>query len=154
MSDTTRNARGTRFLGPEPTNIDRSDRFDRIEHLDILEHSADHPSDKVDDLSSINAIAQGFEGDKPICLFPIRLETKYVDSGNKLWIRIFPDKIHHKSHERPLTSLEEQSGMNYWQAVYDADGDTTLEKEAWGRLVNVYGIERAAWIRKQMYPTN
>lgn len=151
----SRSRRGTKLLGPKTATGDdaRSDRFDQIEHKDILKNFTD-PDNKYDDLSSIDSVANGFEKDKPIALFPVRLETKYIGDPAKLWIRIFPDDIVLKSHERPLTTMEQESGMNYWNEFYQANGDEVKERDAWERLVNVYGIERAAWIKKQMKPTN
>ncbi len=143
--------RGTRLLGP---SSGRLDAFDRIEHKNLKINGGDNNS-KLDNISGVENILNGLS-ERPIMLFPVRLETKYVGTGvtEKLRIRIFPDEVVIKSHERPLTDEELQCGMDFWNEFYQANKDETAEKEAWEKLVKKFGVERAAWIRSQLKPTN
>lgn len=105
------------------------------------------PQTQVETLDNIN----------PFLLFPVRLETKFmpISAGQtELWVRIFPDDIAIETHERPLTAEEIQAGQIYWEAIWRAGHDATIEKGAWRVLVNQFGVPRGAWIAKQMTPTN
>ncbi|MFK7757897.1 MAG: hypothetical protein AB8B53_13285 [Flavobacteriales bacterium] len=147
--------RGTRLLGPG-----ESGDFSRIEHKDILSFISNNSSDvNVDSLSDIEAVLNGtggFSGEKPILMFPLRLETRYVTENgtDKLKIRIFPDDVIIRRHEKDLTQLEADHGVLYWEAVFQANGNIQEEKEAWEKLVKSHGVERAAWIRKDRQPNN
>ena len=92
----------------------------------------------------------------PVLLFPIRLETKFmkVNERDELWVRIFPDDILIETHEAALTSEEIEAGQDYWEAIWRAGGDLDRELGAWRVLVNRYRAPRAAWIAKQLTPTN
>jgi hypothetical protein len=107
------------------------------------------PKDRVEDMA---LSLQGFSANKPIALLPVKLETKFI--GGDLWIRIFPDQIFVKSHEKALTNDEVSDGQTYWLAYNAADGLISAQQEAWRKLCIKYGVNRAAWIISQLFPTN
>ena len=90
-------------------------------------------------------------GDRPLVLFPVRLETRFF--GQELRIRVFPDKIHVDTHEPELTADEVEWGKHFHTLLWNA---TTEEarKDAWQQLADRYGAERASWIVRQLTPTN
>lgn len=98
----------------------------------------------------------GLDDSIPILLFPVRLETRFVsiDGMHELWVRIFPDDIAIDTHEEALTADEKAAGETYWQLIWDANNDYNNELAAWRGLVKGYGSQRAAWIAKQLKPTN
>ena len=79
-------------------------------------------------------------GDRPLVLFPVRLETRFF--GQELRIRVFPDKIHVDTHEPELTADEVEWGKHFHTLLWNA---TTEEarKDAWRQLADRYGAERA-----------
>jgi hypothetical protein len=91
----------------------------------------------------------------PAVLLPVRLETRFVDTGGgaELWLRFYPDQISVFTHEPELSPAEEAAGTAYWETRYSAT--TTLErKAAWQLLSGAYGPERAAWIARVLRPGN
>ena len=90
-------------------------------------------------------------GDRPLVLFPVRLETRFF--GQELRIRVFPDKIHVDTHEPELTADEVEWGKHFHTLLWNA---TTEEarKNAWQQLADRYGAERASWVARQLTPTN
>jgi hypothetical protein len=90
-------------------------------------------------------------GDRPLVLFPVRLETRFF--GQELRVRVFPDKIHVDTHEPELTADEVEWGKHFHTLLWNA---TTVEaqKDAWRQLADRYGAERAAWIVRQLTPSN
>lgn len=124
-----------------------------VPNYDFLGKSADGSgSPQFDDLSGLNATIGQFLRDKPVALFPLRLETKFI--GNDLWIRIFPDNIFIHSHEERLTETEAADGQDYWIKYFNANGNYALQLEAWKYLCVKYGTTRAAWIIRALLPTN
>jgi len=73
---------------------------------------------------------------------------------DELWIRVYPDDFEVDSLERGITLDESNAGITYWTSWWAAHGNKTLQLQAWQILVSLYGPERAAWIVKQMMPTN
>lgn len=96
------------------------------------------------------------ETDVPLALFPVRLETRYMQAGDELWVRIYPDDLHQDSHEPELTQDEITWGQRFWtwwqdaQANPDPDGASL---QAWGQLCSRFGAARAAWIARTMKPS-
>ncbi|MGP4090920.1 hypothetical protein, partial [Streptomyces sp. KR55] len=50
------------------------------------------------------------DGRLPICLLPVRLETRFFANGSELRIRIYPDQVHLDAHEPELTEAEIAAG--------------------------------------------
>src|SRR5215207_11206012 len=46
------------------------------------------------------------DGGVPVCLLPVRLETRFFAGGSELRIRIYPDQLHLDAHEPELTEYE------------------------------------------------
>ncbi len=57
----------------------------------------------------------------PIFLFPVRLETKFMENAKELWVRVFPDDIVIETHERELTKGEVLAGRQFWSRVRAAE---------------------------------
>jgi hypothetical protein len=72
----------------------------------------------------------------------------------ELWIRAYPDTIAINNHEKRLTDSEIQDAIIYWTTVWNAAGNNNVELGAWRTIVGKYGAERAAWIIRQLTPTN
>ncbi len=89
----------------------------------------------------------------PILFFPVRIETIFNENPRQLWIRVFPDDIAVDTHEVSLTESEVEEGKMYWKQFVEA---TNIEEkvQAWDLLCRSFSAERAAWIAKQMTPTN
>lgn len=96
-------------------------------------------------------MVESLQGDVPIALLPVRIETRYRDNGSKLAIRIYPDTIHVMRHVRGLTDAERRGGRDYWAAVVAAD-DTA--ETVWRRLVAAYRAPRAQFIVSATDPAN
>jgi hypothetical protein len=95
--------------------------------------------------------------DRPLALFPVRLETRFftLDNGaRELRVRVYPDKIHLDSHEPTLLATERNWGVHYWEADWRAGDDLAVRKAAWRQLADRYGAARAAFIARQLRPIN
>ncbi|MBL8313126.1 MAG: hypothetical protein JNK55_05205 [Rubrivivax sp.] len=88
-------------------------------------------------------MVEALEGDIPVALLPVRLETRYLDNRTRLAIRIYPDTLHVMRHLRGLTEAERRGGQDYWAAVVAADG---TQETVWRRLVAAYRAPRAQFI--------
>ena len=97
------------------------------------------------------AMVQALQGDVPIALLPVRLETRYLDGGQRLAIRIYPDTIHVMRHVRGLTEAERRGGQEYWAAVVQGEGG---EEAVWRRMVGAYRAPRAQFIVRTTDPAN
>jgi hypothetical protein len=86
----------------------------------------------------------------PVLLFPVRLETAFDINSSALLVRIYPDDLSVETHEPVLTESEINSGKDYWRnAIIPAQ-----KAAAWDVLCRNFGAQRAAWIIKQLTPTN
>jgi len=85
-------------------------------------------------------------GSEPIVLFPVRLETRF--DGNQLKVRVFPDEIFLNTHETALTVAEFDAAKKYYQDL-NASSD---ERPLWRDLVARFGVERSAYLLRQMLP--
>ena len=102
-------------------------------------------------------LIQNWNDDIPILLFPVRIETKYkfdADRAIELLVRVFPDDISIVSHEKELTKTEVDLGPQYWKALFNAGDKEQKKKDAWRVIAEKLGPNRAAWVVKQMQPTN
>ncbi|MDO1444627.1 hypothetical protein Q0590_00110 [Rhodocytophaga aerolata] len=87
-------------------------------------------------------------------LFESRKALPVIDDAHELWVRIFPDDIAVHTHEEALTPSEIEAAKTFWVHIWYAGEDEALRIGAWRGLVSGRGPERAAWIAKQMEPTN
>lgn len=89
----------------------------------------------------------------PIVLLPVRLETRFAKDGNGgavLKIRVYPDEIMADTHEPPLTVVERAAGERFWGEGWLID----REPGAWRALTSEFPAPRAAWIARQLTPSN
>ena len=100
-------------------------------------------------------LAGAMDGDQPIALLPMRLETRYVtlpDQPTRLRIRVYPDDVNTIEHTPALTEAERQSGIDYWEARFRSD-EAAAERVV-RDLALVAGRGRAAWVLRVMTPNN
>jgi hypothetical protein len=99
----------------------------------------------------------------PFLLFPVRLETIFVQSNeklphNELWVRVYPDDIAIHTHEKVLTDREVLAGELYWTELVTAEHlrkeSESRRRSAWLHLVELFGGQRAAWLARQTKPTD
>src|SRR5258708_7897927 len=101
----------------------------------------------------------GLDARKPLLLFPVRIETRFVDSANssQLLVRIYPDQISVDAHDPELTDGEVRDAQAYWSIVWRTGTLPATDspiRTAWRVLVGHYHAPRAAWIVRQTAPTN
>lgn len=119
----------------------------------------------MEDLSAkFNTIVNEIPQTSDICLFPLRLETRfhYENTQKQLRVRIIPDEIfldyHRKAlnsdnvEESILNSDEAKDGKRFWIRWYIASGSKCREYEAWLNLCEKYPVAHAAWICRCLKP--
>jgi hypothetical protein len=101
-------------------------------------------------------LIEEWDATTPIMLLPLRLETKYKNTGNatELWVRVYPDQVAIVTHEKVLTQQEIDYGTAYWKALLDAADDEDKKKTAWRMLTDTFGANRSAWVALQTKPLN
>ena len=87
-------------------------------------------------------------------IFEQRDSIPVIEDAEELWIRIFPDDIAIHTHEDQLTENEIIAAKTFWTHIWYAGDDESLRLGAWRGLVSGRGTQRAAWIARQMEPTN
>ncbi len=115
------------------------------------------------------ALFDALEGDVPILLFPLRLETRYVRDAlgrRELRVRIFPDAAQIQRHLQPLTEAEQEAGRAYWTARFDrltvpqpptTDEERMRDQRAqalWAEMVRTLRAPRAAYVVNRTRPVN
>ncbi|MBC8086844.1 MAG: hypothetical protein H7Z40_06230 [Phycisphaerae bacterium] len=97
----------------------------------------------------------------PFLLFPVRIETRFVTTGNvaEMWLRVYPDDIAIHTHEETLTADEVTQGTAYWTALFAAvkandAGSEDQKKAAWTHLTTLFPPQRAAWVALSTKPIN
>lgn len=94
----------------------------------------------------------------PLALFPVRLEARFVypqpDAPYpELLIRVYPDLVHADGHTLALTAREIALGTTFWNRWWYAASEADRE-QGFAFLSGVLGPWRAAWVAKQLKPTN
>ncbi|MDB5894573.1 MAG: hypothetical protein JWQ88_2104, partial [Rhodoferax sp.] len=97
-------------------------------------------------------LAEALDGGLPIAMFPVRLETRYVQDGAALRIRVYPDVLHVVGHSAALTEAERAGGTALWQARFAADAEEA--QRAQRDLARAFGRGRALWIARVLQPSN
>ena len=98
------------------------------------------------------------EGDMPILLAPLRVQTRFADAGQDgrtLLIRVYPDDFSVQTHDSQLAPAEHAAGDAYWAApVAKPDAQTPSRIELWRGMFAIYGAPRASYIRETTNPAN
>ncbi len=128
----------------------RQAQLDRIAELQAL---------LVDFLPAVDPSGEGFtpeqaaaaevaklEASAAIVLLPLRIETRF--DGDVLKVRVYPDEIFMDSHERALTLEEQAAARKYYEELNEKDN----EQELWRDIVARFGVQRSAYILRQMLP--
>lgn len=111
------------------------------------------------------ALTKELNGNIPITLLPVRIETRFVNppvsAAPELWIRIYPDDIHANTHEPNLSQAEINAGETYWiklaEIIKNVDAATVEEEKRnnWaGFKAIVTNAQRAIWVAKSTKPLN
>ena len=143
----------------------------RAARLTLIDQLAAESAAAAANLQQALALFKGLEGDLPIAMFPVRLETRYTASS--LQIRVYPDAINVKAHTEGLTKTEQQAGRAYWQSAWDARKPRVSEKEdpgyetdeqfrmrqqrpeaLWAEMVRALRAPRAGFVVRVMRPGN
>ncbi len=93
------------------------------------------------------------DGQVPVVLLPVRLETRFTGADPELRIRIYPEQLHVDAHEPGLTKGERRLARRYWVARWAAK---TAEQRAaaWQELVRHVRPTRARYLVDVSEPTN
>ena len=91
------------------------------------------------------------EGNLPVALLPVRLETRFLQSPTRLLVRVYPDTIHVLKHADGLTEAERAEGEAYWRARFAKDPQA---EAIWRQIVAAHHAPRAMWIVRALQPTN
>lgn len=97
----------------------------------------------------------------PILMFPLRLETKFINDSTglskyQLYVRVFPDDAAIQTHEQELTAEEMTEGQLFWETAFEVEEEVNSISyaKAWRQLSSKYGVPRAAWIFNLTRPIN
>ncbi len=104
-----------------------------------------------------DSLIGSLNGQVPLALLPVRLETRYVEQTGgsyELRVRIYPDDVHQNAHQPDLTPLEITWGENFWVACWKAGQRTGQHLPAWAQLVQQFGAARATYIAEIMAPSD
>jgi hypothetical protein len=82
------------------------------------------------------------DGDDPIVLLPVRLETRFADERT-IQVRVYPDDVHLDALDRRLTRAELDAAREYWRAPGEP---------AWQLLLTRLSPARAAWATRVTRP--
>lgn len=114
---------------------------------------------------------EGLEGDQPIVLLPVRLETRYGRNRQgqpiSLKVRIYPDELQVQRHVAALTAAEQDAAQHYWQARFAAQPPRRVDEDdaawaqrsqraaaLWGEMVRALRAPRAAFVVQRLRPDN
>jgi len=118
------------------------------------------PSPTIDPFSTLKK-------EIPIVLLPVRLETRFekriisisspddwrreIEEKHFLLVRVFPDKIHVKTHEDELTAEEYNAAHKFWIEYFLSGKNEQSERTqaTWNQLCDIFGQPRTEWITRQ-----
>ncbi len=101
-------------------------------------------------LDDLLGTAIELNGNVPLVLLPVRIETRSLADRTALRVRIFHDALHAESLDEGLSVEERAAGITYWTAVWN-EGDT---QAPWPALVDGVGAGRAPWVAEALRPEN
>lgn len=123
--------------------IDRErDVIDRIEEL----------RDRIR-LRTPETSVEQLNGQVPVAMLPVRLETRFTNGGTELRIRVYPEQLHIDAHEPGLTDGELAVATTYWSARWAAS-NADDHSAAWRELLRVVRPARARFLVVETEPTN
>ena len=96
-------------------------------------------------------LVQALSTNQPVMLLPVAVQTRYTKDTQQLMIRVYPDALHTMAHEPGLTPAELEAGKQYWRLRFAAPIDS---QSPWAEIARRYRPARAAWIVRQVRPTN
>jgi hypothetical protein len=94
------------------------------------------------------------DGQVPVALLPLRIETRFAEDRAALHIRVFPDQIHINAHDPELTEVELAFGRTYWERRWTAPADPQIARAAWQAMVGAQRPQRARWVVEATRPSN
>ena len=100
----------------------------------------------------------GLDSSYPILLFPVRLETRFIDAAGRagstrqLLVRVYPDDCLIDSFEPDLSQNDVTNLRRYWCSIWSAGGDEARERAAWLDLCTSQGAGRAMYLIQQYAP--
>jgi hypothetical protein len=94
------------------------------------------------------------DGQIPVAMLPVRIETRFGPDRKSLDIRIYPDQIHLDSHEPELTDDERAAAQRYWERRWGAVGDANVAAGAWAAIARRFRPGRARYLVDTLRPTN
>jgi hypothetical protein len=96
-------------------------------------------------------LVQALSTQQPVMLMPVAVQTRYTKDTQQLMIRVYPDALHTMAHEPGLTPAELEAGKEYWRLRFATPIDS---QSPWAEIARRYRPARAAWIVRQVRPTN
>ena len=96
-------------------------------------------------------LVQSLSTHQPVMLMPVAVQTRYTEDTKQLLIRVYPDALHTMAHEPGLTLAELEDGKAYWRLRFATPIDSA---SPWAEIARRHRPARAAWIVRQVQPTN
>jgi hypothetical protein len=96
--------------------------------------------------------AADWDDGEPVLLFPLRLETRWLDG--ELLVRVFPDDALIDTFELELSESEYEVVERYWIDVWRAGGAEAGQRAAWRAIVASVGSGRAEYVAGRHAPLN
>lgn len=125
---------------------------------------------RAEDDEQSAALFASLEGEFPILMMPVRLETRYLRDAlgrPDLLVRLYPDAVQVSRHLGALTEAELLAGQAYWRARFDRPvqgpeaGAEPAERQReqraqalWADLVRTLRAPRAAYVVNRTRPLN
>ena len=97
-------------------------------------------------------ILGGIPSQRPLLMFPVRVETHFDENRDRLLVRIFPDEILIENNIASLTKAEIEAGKRFWVRWFIASGNKKWEYAAWESLCAAYSLDDAVRISRLCRP--